>query len=326
MGIILLYHRIATSAADPWALNVSAENFAEHVDVIRASRHPCALQELVEDAATGRAADGDVAVTFDDGYANNLHVGVPILESAGVPATFFIPSGSIDCADEFWWDELDALLLSPGTLPARLHIEADGRPFEWTLGDAACYSDASSARDRGWVAWELAPTTRHALYRELWTTCRDLSGAARTAVLQQLRTWAGRAPAVRSSHRTLTRAELAQLARSPIAEIAGHTVTHPRLSSLPPSAQRVEIEANKKYLEGLTRRPLRAFSYPFGKDTDYSAETINLVREAGYALACRNVPGPVSRETAPLRLPRYFVTNLNRVEFAEWLSLAAASA
>jgi len=327
MGIILLYHRIATSASDPWALDVSPENFAHHVAVVRDTFRPASLQELLEDVDAGRPTSDRVAVTFDDGYANNLHQGLPILESAGVPATFFVPSGSIDCAQEFWWDELDAVLLSAGTLPAHLDAEIDDERFEWTLGEAACYSEASSTRHREWVAWEEPPTPRHALYRTLWAKCLGLSAGARANVFRQLRSWAGaEQPIVRPSHRTMSTAELVQLARSSIVEIAGHSVTHPKLSSLSPSEQRVEIRNNKRHLETLVGGPLRSFSYPFGKETDYTAETIDLVREAGYTSACCNVPGVVEPRADPLRLPRYFVNNFNRDRFSRWLSRVASCA
>ena len=57
--------------------------------------------------------DGDgrtpIAVTFDDGYRDNLLTATPILERYATPATVFVTTAMIDCECEPWWDELGAL-------------------------------------------------------------------------------------------------------------------------------------------------------------------------------------------------------------------------
>jgi peptidoglycan/xylan/chitin deacetylase (PgdA/CDA1 family) len=97
-GAILLYHRVATGD-DPLELNVSPENFAGQMEVVRSAATPVALGEL-------RAGSRRVAVTFDDGYRDNLTTAEPILNAAGVPATVFVTSGPVDDGRELWWDEL----------------------------------------------------------------------------------------------------------------------------------------------------------------------------------------------------------------------------
>ena len=47
-----------------------------------------------------------VALTFDDGYVDNLVFGKPRLEAADLPATVFLATGYIDRFEPFWWDEL----------------------------------------------------------------------------------------------------------------------------------------------------------------------------------------------------------------------------
>ncbi len=81
-----------------------------------------------------------IAVTFDDGYANNLHAAKPLLERFTVPATVFVAVGALEDPREFWWDELDGLLLQPGTLPDALQLHVNGRCLAWKLGDAAHYT------------------------------------------------------------------------------------------------------------------------------------------------------------------------------------------
>jgi peptidoglycan/xylan/chitin deacetylase (PgdA/CDA1 family) len=94
-------------------------------------------------------------------------------------------------------------------------------------------------------------------------------------------------------------------------DIGAHTVTHARLSSLPPEQQCREITESKRALEERLGHPVASFSYPFGNHADYTADTVRLVREAGFDHACSNFGGAVRRRTA-----RRF--ELNRVLVRDW--------
>ena len=106
-AIVLLYHRIASVTPDPWSLCVTPEHFEEHLQVLQ-HYHRIRLDQFVpgERSLNGPA----VAVTFDDGYADNFHNASPLLQRYEVPATFFIATGAIDSRREFWWDELERIV------------------------------------------------------------------------------------------------------------------------------------------------------------------------------------------------------------------------
>jgi peptidoglycan/xylan/chitin deacetylase (PgdA/CDA1 family) len=76
-----------------------------------------------------------VAVTFDDGYADNLLNGKPLLECYDVPVTVFVTSGYVGAGREFWADELERLFLQPGTLRQELCLAIKGRTHQWDLGE-----------------------------------------------------------------------------------------------------------------------------------------------------------------------------------------------
>ena len=92
-------------------------------------------------------------------------------------------------------------------------------------------------------------------------------------------------------------------------DVGAHTSSHGTLSALPVAAQRSEIVESKARLEEITGRAVTSFAYPFGGRADYTPMTVGLVREAGFALACSNVPGLVRRRTDPFQLPRVLVRN-----------------
>src|SRR5690606_36408110 len=112
-ALILLYHRVTTLENDPWSLAVTPEHFAEHMEVLRRYTYPLPLRDLVQRVRTGRFPEGSVAITFDDGYRDNLYAAKPLLERHEIPATVFIATGYTGREREFWWDELEALLLEP---------------------------------------------------------------------------------------------------------------------------------------------------------------------------------------------------------------------
>src|SRR5829696_3444959 len=103
-GVVLLYHRVARPSFDPWGLAVAPERFAEHVDMLAERFRTVTLASVLDRPRRGRGTQ--VAVTFDDGYADNLEIAQPRLEAAGLPATYFI-SGDGSTAP-FWWDALAA--------------------------------------------------------------------------------------------------------------------------------------------------------------------------------------------------------------------------
>jgi len=320
-AVILTYHRIAEVRSDPWALCVRPQYFAEQLEVLRRDYHPLSLQQLTTVMRGGDIPRRAVVVTFDDGYANNLSHAKPLLERYEIPATVFLTAGAVGHEREFWDDELDRLLLQPGTLPEALHLSLSGRSFYWQLGEAAHYREEASQRHHRWRAWEEeTPTARHVLYRSLYQLLLPLPDEERCQTLNDLRAWAGAEPVSRSTHRFLSREEVAALAQGGLIEIGSHTMTHPVLSECSAAAQRGEIEQSKARLEEALGHPVTSFAYPYGKPSHYTAETVAIVREAGFDCACARFGGVVRRDTDPFQLPRFHIQDYGGEEFARQVS------
>lgn len=322
-ALVLLYHRVHDADSDPWSLAVSPSNFSDHLRVLRRLARPVPLQTLARAAAQGRRLPRHVAVTFDDGYVDNHTQALPLLVRHEVPATVFVVSACVGQAREFWWDELERLLLRPGRLPCRLQLSVGGQRHAWDLGAHAGYSEGDFARHRAWRAGgDDAPTPRHRAYTGLHRLLGALGEAARRAALDQLAGLAGlRPPAARADRRPLTRDELVAMDRSGWIEVGVHTRTHPMLDQLAPEQQRDEIHGARDDLEALLQRPMCSFAYPYGR---LSAETPRLVQEAGLACACTVNPGDVRADSDPFRLNRVIVGNWSGEVFAhrlgQWLA------
>ena len=114
-SIVLMYHRIASVRPDPWSLCVSPDHFAEHLEVLQ-NYHRVRLDQL-SPSGWSIHPQLSVAITFDDGYADNLYGAARLLERYDTPATFFITTGYIGTGCEFWWDELERLVPADKYLP-----------------------------------------------------------------------------------------------------------------------------------------------------------------------------------------------------------------
>ena len=107
---VLLYHRIADAETDPQLLCVTPKHFAEHLEVIRRFYRPLALPKLSSHLRSGLLRSRSLALTFDDGYADNFLHAKPLLDRSGIPATVFVTAGQVGSAEEFWWERFCALL------------------------------------------------------------------------------------------------------------------------------------------------------------------------------------------------------------------------
>jgi peptidoglycan/xylan/chitin deacetylase (PgdA/CDA1 family) len=286
------------------------------------------LRALMATAADGTVPDRAVAVTFDDGYADNVEHAWPLLERHGVAATVFLTTAYLDGAREFWWDDLERQLLLPGELPRRLRLRIGGAAQEWDLESATVYDEEDYRRHADWhVGMTHDPTPRHRVYRRLCARLRSVSHEDREATLRELSSvrvpGSPDAGGPRPTHRVLSRGEVARLAAGDLVEVGAHTETHPALSALPLAAQAAEIAGSKAQIERMTGRAATAFAYPFGGRNDYTPATVRLVRDAGFESACSVHPGVVEPGSDPFQVPRVLVRDWDPPTFArrlrEWL-------
>jgi peptidoglycan/xylan/chitin deacetylase (PgdA/CDA1 family) len=291
--IVLLYHRVTSLTTDPEMLAVTPDNFRAQM---RYLKETVPLVRFDEDWA--KIVKPAVAITFDDGYADNALEALPILEEVGVPATFFVSTGTISTTKEFWWHALERIIFEKQNLPPSFTLN-DGR-----FGRTWPTRIDSELQD---------------LYQGIVRLMNDTDAEHRNNWFVQLHRWALTEETISDTHRAMTVDELRLLAGSSRVTIGAHTVTHTRLSSLPLDAQREEIVASKSQLEAWLGQEINVFSYPFGKRCHYTIESVKLCREAGFTKVAANFPGLAHRWTDPYQIPRHLVRNWPVEVFAEKL-------
>jgi hypothetical protein len=221
---------------------------------------------------------------------------------------------------EFFWDDLDRIFLQPGRLPEKLKLQIGTTTYEANLRGAAEYSAADARMFRQWnVLNENDPTQRHRVYRELCGLVHRSTVSQRQAALDELYAWAQMDATPRSSHLMLTRGQLRQLIAGGVVDVGAHTVNHPLLAVEALEEQEHEIADSRRELQSILARSVPAFSYPFGGRRDYTAETVEAVRSAGFSYACSNFGGVVSSETDRFQLPRLLVRDWTGEQFAHRL-------
>ncbi len=284
----LIFHRVMRASDPMHPDEPTADWFRDLVAMLARNFELIPLDEAVERAAEGRLSGRTLSITFDDGYADNYEVALPILQQFGAPATFFVASGFID-GGRMWNDSIIETM-------RRLNV---GRHAFDLLGEATFdLSDWASRRHAAAVTIaalkHLAPAERQARVDRLSSRVSDLP----TGLM-------------------MTTAQLRALAGARGVAIGGHTRSHPILAALSATEARAEIAGGKTDLENVLQRPITLFAYPNGKrGKDYTEEHVGLARQAGFAAAVTTDWGALGVSGDRYTIPRFTPWHRNLRRFS----------
>lgn len=275
--MVLIYHRVLP-APDPMLPDVpDAGMFATQMSVISRYFRVAPLRQALDELQQGRLPAPTVAVTFDDGYADNLEVALPVLQRFDVPATVFVAPGFLDGGLMF----NDAITEIFRQAPAGLF---DLQPFglgSWQLDDWAGRRRAANK------------VTLQIKYQTL---------AERQSLIARLAQHAG---ATLPDRLMLSSEQLRRLNQAELIDIGAHTVNHPILARLDDAAAETEIRASKAQLEQLLGESVELFAYPNGKPgADYLPQHVLQVKRAGFRYALSTSEGVARNRNALFEVPR----------------------
>jgi len=274
---ILIYHQVLP-AFDTLRPQVPvAEDFNWQMALLSRYCSPLSLSEGLARLRDGSLPPRAVAMTFDDGYADNLAVALPILKKWDIPATVFVATEFLDSG--IMWNDLvlEALKhtrLSRLSLP---HIDMENLE----LG---------------------SPSSRHAAAMQLLKALKHLPPPERLAAVERV---CDACDYHERPRLMMTPDQLRELSDAGI-EIGAHTCAHPILASLQPEDAAREIRTSKDDLETLLQRRVRYFAYPNGRPgLDYGSGHVEQVKDAGFEAACSTHSGVISPSTDQWQLPRF---------------------
>lgn len=282
-AVVLMYHSVVEDpqqTANSIRISQSQASFDWQMRTVTERFHPVSIGQAAEFAAQGRSLPRRaVVVTFDDGFADNHDVVLPILSRYGVPATFYIMVNAVETGCPPWYCRLN-FAFSKTALPEWNHPED---PRRFSLGTANEKLAALTA------AWELGAA---------------LTGSAQEALVRQVEACLQVEPLDSRSGLMMNWDQVRALHKAGHT-IGGHTLSHPNLAHVSLEEARTEIIGCKNRLEEKIDQPIVDFSYPHpALNPQWSPQTLQITREAGFRSAVLTTQGSVQAGDEPLSMLR----------------------
>lgn len=297
-GVILTLHHVRPAAPCGFSPNALLEITPDFLDValglIRAEGYDLvSLDEAVARLQSPKRKRFFVALTFDDGYRDNVEHAWPVLAKHDAPWTLFVTPGFAGRSARLWWLELEEAIRA---LP-RLELALPTGRFE-----VRTETGAEKNRAFGKLYWRL----------------RKEPEAILLSAISSLTQKAGIDPAALVERDCLPWEMLRALSGAPGVTIGAHTLTHPMLAKHDAEPARREIVESKTRLEAELDLPIRHFAYPVGDPGSAGAREFALAKEAGFVSAVTTRPGHLFAEHADHlhALPRVSLNGLHQNDAA----------
>lgn len=275
---ILIYHRVLPEIDAIFPNEITAERFDTQMSHLKRVFNVLPLSEAVARIKAGTLPTRAACITFDDGYADNVTLALPILQKYGLHATFFIATAYLNGGRMFNDTIIEAVRRS---LLRTLSLDELG------LGNF----DIADNKSKACAISRVLPQVKY-----LPLDVREQT-VARIAELAQ----SGPLP----NDLMMTTEQLKALHAAGM-EIGGHTSRHPILAKLDDSAVCTEIAEGKDFLETTLGEEISLFAYPNGKpDSDYLPGQSAILRKLKFDAAVSTQRGSASRLSDLFQLPRF---------------------
>lgn len=277
---ILIFHRVLAEPDPMFPSEMHARRFDALCGWLSRWARVLPLQQAVQQLRAGTLPARALAITFDDGYADNAAIALPLLQRHGLCATFFVATSFLN-GGRMWNDDVvETLRRCPAA--------------ELDLGDLG-----------------LAGIARLPLGD--WAQRRAGAGKVLGAIK-----YAGLAPRRQLAQAVAARAGVplpddlmmgdaqVRALRDGGMQIGAHTHQHPIIGQLAHAEALAEVRQSRQVLEGLLGEPVTVFAYPNGSPgRDYHAGTLAVLREAGVEVAVTTAWGAARPDVDPLQVPRF---------------------
>jgi peptidoglycan/xylan/chitin deacetylase (PgdA/CDA1 family) len=266
--------------------HLPAPEFRTMLEAVGQAGHPVSMDDVVRICRSGeRFPKGAFAVTFDDGFENNLTVARPILDELGIPATVYVTSRFVDENGMSWIDRIEYALEL---------VETGELNLPWSQQPSALGND-----------------------REKIAILNDIRGHVKSTpsldvdvfvsdIFRQLHL-----DEVKASKDPLDQKMTWDQVQSWCADgflIGGHSHTHAILSFLPPPLAEQEVDLSLRMLKDKAGIVTPHYSYPEGLAHCYSEDVIRLLKSRGVTCCPTAIDGVNGPGTDPFHLRRVMVS------------------
>jgi len=289
-GVVLTFHSLFDSAAgdhdllDP-AAHMDLRLFEQACQHLAAQYEVVPLESLVHQSSGAERSQSrkrKVALTFDDGYASNFHLALPVLQEHSFPATVFVTTGFVSGEVMPWFVRAE-WALSQTTKP-QVIIHSETLPLV-TSADRLHAYHRFCGRYKS-LSTSQGEAETNALEDQLGVrlaSTNDLPPALQPMNWQQ----------VRAMH------------QSGLVTIGAHTHTHPILARCTARQQAQEIRLCRDQLAVELGDEPRLFAYPNGKLGDFDRSTMRLLKAAGFTASVTMMERSTSSQDDLFAIPRH---------------------
>lgn len=274
---VLFFHRVV-AAHDPLSPDEpTCAEFERLLGWLQRQFTVISLSEGIARLASGDLPPAAAAITFDDGYLDNLSLAAPILQRHNLPATLFVATDYIDGGIMFNDSVLEAIRL---TTLSRLDLSALDLPV----------LDLDGWAQRRSAASQILRAIKHQEPARRMETANRIVALCGVQVPRDL---------------MMTRQDLLEFARQGF-EIGAHTHTHPILTKLSDEEACADIQRGRAWLEDCLDRRVGLFAYPNGKyGQDFDIRHRDMARACGFDAAFSTEPGVCTTAADRWALPRF---------------------
>lgn len=285
---ILIYHRVVIQPDPLFPDECDAQRFDQQLRQLAACFNVIPLSEAVRALARGTLPPRAACITFDDGYADNAEVALPILQRHGLPATFFVAAGFLD-GGRMWNDTVIELVR-----------RVPGESLDLSGIDLGQFEIGSIPQRRQTIT-------------NLIDKLKYLPMGSRQEKVDEM---CALIPAIPPDDLMMTSNQVRALHASGM-EIGGHTVNHPILARTDDSMGSAEIANGKEMLEDIIRGQVRLFAYPNGKPgRDYMRQHPEMVKRLGFDAAVSTAYGTATLGSDLYQLPRFTPWDRSQLRFS----------
>jgi peptidoglycan/xylan/chitin deacetylase (PgdA/CDA1 family) len=280
IGVILGYHRVI--APDQPSLmpgnDITAELLGQTLEFLKRKNYDFLALGEIPARLKSRATNRFAAITFDDGFEDNLTRGLPVLRSFNAPFTISPVTGVLDRKHMAWWQVIEELVL---------------RNDELTLDYPTAGRRVFNCR-----SWTDKVNSYNEIARWGWQNPTQF-----TAELRNAATRAGANAEDLSLNNMLTWQQMREMARDPLVSFGIHTMSHAGLTRLDDEGVAEEIGGAKRRLEAELGTTIDTIAYPFGWARE---REFRIAKECGIRVGVTTQRGTIRRGVSddPLSLPR----------------------
>ena len=280
-GAILVYHRVVKDEELEedleLGLTVSCSSFEKHIKEIKSKYKICSIDEFVKNLKK-KTNEFMVAITFDDGYKDNLYQALPILTKHEVPASIYVTTRFLNQEVDIWWYELGEVIQNK----KEINFEYQGKKFNFLLDN----------KKQKFLA-----------YQNLMKLFKSLKIDAQNELIEKITNTKKRK---NYSDICLNSEEILMLEKNPLITINSHGHNHQNLKILNDEEVKYEITKSLEVLENLINRKVKHFAYPFGGKDQVSAREYNIIEDMNFDSAVIGSVYPI-KNCNFFSLPRIYV-------------------